>query len=1050
MRKYVWLTSVALVAAILAAAAVMEYADNHPSSVLGRGLVRMALAWQGTSPSRPAPEVVDQASLPEACAQPQHVAIIDIGPESDDTILRDLQTICELARLPELITVAPKQFGDAEETPAETVDEFTPRSMPRVSREGVQFSSTPVTNGSDASKEQSITPRPMEQVRSEFETLLEEVSKHGGSPDALNNVVAGHGPETAQSAPTKPDGLDNIINGKLPPGNFHSDLDIPINNASFNTGSPAATPQPKDQVSPEVGAMLVQCDALMKAGRAAEAVTLAQRAYRLYPESRFTWQNLEQVHRAMRAQEAAAAQCPKVGECPCGFLAGMFDYLGCWLDGFFGNSVEVEINVNAPLPVPPPPPPLQPTGTYPQQCPPLMAGSCPQGCPPCAGCHVAYPNPMPPMALDQQMITFMAWPYGMPHSWVGPDGLERVGIDFEGPSAYVTRTYQQPLAPMAITPVTILDPFGRQVTCYVHQYPPVPHATQACCPAGTICPPVMQATFVPAQPCPQCPVPQSAPQMARPPVYSTPFGFDIYRPQPQTCVPYQPQMPVPMAAPGPWSSSPFPAPTPPDHIITIAPCPATPCCPPAMARTAAPCCEQSACEKALAKKISITFDDKPLAEALDELREMAGVNIVTDQPALDDAGIDMDQTVSMKLTDVPAWVALKRVLHNCRLAYKVEDDIVVVSTPKSAFTPSEARHGPLTTVVYPVKDLVGTDEATFMADCLLNILMSTVEPATWDPMGGDGFVDFFPTSHALVVQQTPEVHKQVAQLIQQLRQAQHGQALVSNRAPMPSAPVPPMPSAPAYDGMPVPPLPPAPYGMVPPPPLPPTPYGLVPPVPYGQVPPMAPVPFVGKLPPLPAQPPVAMMPPPMATICENAPPAATKASGCAKECCCANSGSKCCGPVPCCKDSAAAKCCAQACCKTETPGKCCCDKECCGDGQCCCATACCKDSAAAKCCCAQACGKDSGCAKCCCENERQAANVICTPRVRVALADGSIMDIQIQITKNPQGAITPVEFECPVPVPPARHPKDLPSEIPEDLPEGEECIFTFGWQRFPL
>ena len=47
-------------------------------------------------------------------------------------------------------------------------------------------------------------------------------------------------------------------------------------------------------------------------------------------------------------------------------------------------------------------------------------------------------------------------------------------------------------------------------------------------------------------------------------------------------------------------------------------------------------------------------------------------------------------------------------------------------------TASEARHGPLTTVVYPVKDLIASDEPGEMAECLLNILLSAVEPASWE------------------------------------------------------------------------------------------------------------------------------------------------------------------------------------------------------------------------------------------------------------------------------------------------------------------------------
>src|SRR5262249_38859489 len=141
--------------------------------------------------------------------------------------------------------------------------------------------------------------------------------------------------------------------------------------AKFVKQEPAepTTQVPDQDPQIQVAVMLTQCEALVKAGRAPEAMTLARKAYRLMPQEA-TFRNLAMVHAAeQRAAESAGKERP-ADECwfPCAnVLGGMFDYLGCLLDGLFGNDVPVP--VNAPLPVPPVPPPPPASFGMPQ-CPP--------------------------------------------------------------------------------------------------------------------------------------------------------------------------------------------------------------------------------------------------------------------------------------------------------------------------------------------------------------------------------------------------------------------------------------------------------------------------------------------------------------------------------------------------------------------------------------------------------------------------------------------------------------------------------------------------------
>jgi hypothetical protein len=99
---------------------------------------------------------------------------------------------------------------------------------------------------------------------------------------------------------------------------------------------------------------------------------------------------------------------------------------------------------------------------------------------------------------------------------------------------------------------------------------------------------------------------------------------------------------------------------------------------------------------------------------------------------------------------------------------------------------------------------------------LIDLIRKTIQPISWRENGGRGTIDYFPTSQSLVVYQTPDIQKQIADLLAALGRVQE-----SSATPPPSMPVPPpAPIAPpppgAVLGM-VPPMPPIFAERVPPP-----------------------------------------------------------------------------------------------------------------------------------------------------------------------------------------------------------------------------------------
>jgi len=73
----------------------------------------------------------------------------------------------------------------------------------------------------------------------------------------------------------------------------------------------------------------------------------------------------------------------------------------------------------------------------------------------------------------------------------------------------------------------------------------------------------------------------------------------------------------------------------------------------------------------------------------------------------------------------------------------------------------------------------GGSQADF--DSLIDLVTSTIQPATWDEVGGPGTIAEFRTNLSLVVSQTQDVHEQIVDLLEQLRRLQDLQVTIEVR-----------------------------------------------------------------------------------------------------------------------------------------------------------------------------------------------------------------------------------------------------------------------------
>jgi hypothetical protein len=185
----------------------------------------------------------------------------------------------------------------------------------------------------------------------------------------------------------------------------------------------------------------------------------------------------------------------------------------------------------------------------------------------------------------------------------------------------------------------------------------------------------------------------------------------------------------------------------------------------------------------------IDLVDDSFANVIDYLKDYHGIEIQFDRKALEEVGFATDKQVTINLKGVSLRSALKLLLRAEGLTYMVQDEVLLITTPDEAANK-------LITAVYPVADLVlppdapadyatdrsGASWADF--DSLIDLITSSVQPTTWDEVGGPGSVAPFENNMTLVISQTEEGHEEIAKVLRTLRSVKTGKGTIpSVRAP---------------------------------------------------------------------------------------------------------------------------------------------------------------------------------------------------------------------------------------------------------------------------
>lgn len=191
--------------------------------------------------------------------------------------------------------------------------------------------------------------------------------------------------------------------------------------------------------------------------------------------------------------------------------------------------------------------------------------------------------------------------------------------------------------------------------------------------------------------------------------------------------------------------------------------------------------------KKLNEKISFDFKETPLRDVVRFLSNKTGINVVLDEAALNDVGVTADSKVTLGADEAVLRTALNRMLAQFRgLTYDIRDEALVISTWGSI-------DDHLVTRLYDIEDFPRGNSSRPAApariydvyhdrfplggvspsDMIIDVLKSTVDPDSWEEVGGPGSIRSF--RNVLIVSQTREVHERIAATLASLRQVRDSQ-----------------------------------------------------------------------------------------------------------------------------------------------------------------------------------------------------------------------------------------------------------------------------------
>jgi hypothetical protein len=189
-------------------------------------------------------------------------------------------------------------------------------------------------------------------------------------------------------------------------------------------------------------------------------------------------------------------------------------------------------------------------------------------------------------------------------------------------------------------------------------------------------------------------------------------------------------------------------------------------------------------EEKLKQPVAVNLADEPLGHAIEQIAAWNNLNIYVDLPALEEEGIDLEQLVSLRLEQVSLKSALNLLLHQAKLTWIIKDEVLQVTTERALCNTVIVR-------TYPVAKLLRGEFPGTGAphERLITLITQTIQPSSWQAAGGSGTIAYYAAAPGLIVNQTVDIHEQIADLLAALRRQQEAEAEAQSKLEMRIYPV---------------------------------------------------------------------------------------------------------------------------------------------------------------------------------------------------------------------------------------------------------------------
>lgn len=173
--------------------------------------------------------------------------------------------------------------------------------------------------------------------------------------------------------------------------------------------------------------------------------------------------------------------------------------------------------------------------------------------------------------------------------------------------------------------------------------------------------------------------------------------------------------------------------------------------------------------RALNTPVTVSYKGTRFEDVIDHLQTLTNQPILVDRGAMDEAQVTYDTPVSVQVKGVAFRTLLRKVLGEVGLTYVIKDETLYVTSAIKARDMMVVRSyyvGDLATSLNPwgnwspapyLPTLNQLQTGQNMAQ-LIELIQSSVDPASWKVNGGHGTIAYNPATMSLVIKQSAEVH----------------------------------------------------------------------------------------------------------------------------------------------------------------------------------------------------------------------------------------------------------------------------------------------------